>query len=86
MGYQVFLRIIRPLRFNYIENQIFVTLKQQPVLSLLTPAVRSPVKFPEPHRFPCDYPLPACLSGESTMPESHWHFLGKENAEKGMIS
>ena len=57
MGYQVFLRIIRciklnaeicritasrPLRFNFIENQIFVTLKQQPVLSLLTPAGRSP--------------------------------------------
>jgi len=63
MGYQVFLRIIRciklnaeicritasrPLRFNYIENQIFVTLKQQPVLSLLTPAGRSSVESPEP--------------------------------------
>lgn len=38
----------RPLRFNYIENQIFVTLKQQPVLSLLTPAGRSSVESPEP--------------------------------------
>lgn len=35
----------RPLRFNNIENQIFVTLKQQPVLSLLTPAGRSPKKL-----------------------------------------
>ena len=33
------------MRFNYIENQIFVTLKQQPVLSLLTPAGRSPKKL-----------------------------------------